>query len=57
MEKKGQADLIIMSVMFLSAVLLIVSGVKTGMNDLFTGASIIFASTLICRTLQWAGKE
>ncbi|MCD6174333.1 MAG: hypothetical protein J7K65_01020 [Planctomycetes bacterium] len=59
MAKKKQADLIVMSVMFLSALLAIVSAVKPEMNDLFTGASIIFASSLIVRAMQWAseGKE
>ncbi len=59
MAKKKQADLIVMSVLFLSALLAIVSAVKPEMNDLFTGASIIFASSLIVRAMQWAseGKE
>ena len=59
MAKKKQADLIVMSVMFLSALLAIVSAVKPEMNNLFTGASIIFASSLIVRAMQWAseGKE
>ena len=59
MAKKKQADLIVMSVLFLSALLAIVSAIKPEMNDLFTGASIIFASSLIVRAMQWAaeGKE
>jgi len=57
MEKKSQADLIIMIVMFLSALLVIVSGLKPNLNGLFTGSSIMFAASLICRTMQWAGKE
>ena len=59
MAKKKQADLIVMSVMFLSALLAIVSAIKPEMNNLFTGASIIFASSLIVRAMQWAseGKE
>ena len=57
MEKKNQADLIVMIVMFLSALLVIVSAVKPNLNGLFTGASIMFAASLICRTMQWAGKE
>ena len=57
MEKENQADLIVMIVMFLSALLVIVSGVKSGLSDLFTGASIMFAASLICRTMQWAGKK
>jgi hypothetical protein len=56
MAKKKQADLIVMSVMFLSALLAIVSAVKPEMNDLFTGASIIFASSLIVRAMQWASE-
>jgi len=57
--KKKQADLIVMSVMFLSALLAIISAIKPEMNELFTGASIIFASSLITRAMQWAseGKE
>ncbi len=59
MAKKKQADLIVMSVLFLSALLAIVSAIKPEMNNLFTGASIIFASSLIVRAMQWAseGKE
>jgi hypothetical protein len=56
MAKKKQADLIVMSVMFLSALLAIVSAVRPEMNDLFTGASIIFASSLIVRAMQWASE-
>ena len=59
MAKKKEADLIIMSVMFLSGLVMVVSAIKPEMNQLFTGASIIFASSLICRAMQWAseGKE
>lgn len=57
MEKKNQADLIVMIVMFLSALLVIVSAVRPGLNSLFTGSSIMFAASLISRTMQWAGKE
>jgi len=59
MAKKKQADLIVMSVLFLSALLAIVSAIKPEMNNLFTGASIIFAASLITRAMQWAseGKE
>ena len=53
---KKQADLIVMSALFLSGLLVIVSGIKAEMNDLFTGASIIFASALITRALQWASE-
>ena len=56
MAKKKQADLIVMSVMFLSALLAIVSAVRPEMNNLFTGASIIFASSLIVRAMQWASE-
>ena len=56
MAKKKQADLIVMSVMFLSALLAIVSAIKPEMNNLFTGASIIFASSLIVRAMQWASE-
>jgi len=39
--------------------LAIVSAIKPEMNNLFTGASIIFAASLITRAMQWAseGKE
>ena len=57
MDKKSQADLIIMIVMFITGVLAIVSAVKPGLTGLFTGASIMFSASLICRTMQWAGKE
>ena len=59
MAKKKEADLIIMSVMFLSGLVTVVSAVKPEMNQLFTGVSIIFASSLVCRAMQWAseGKE
>ena len=56
MAKKKQADLIVMSVLFISALLAIVSAIKPEMNDLFTGASIIFASSLIVRAMQWASE-
>jgi len=57
MEKKSQADLIVMIVLFLSALLVIVSGIRADLNHMFTGASIMFAAALITRAMQWAGKE
>ncbi|MDH4202863.1 MAG: hypothetical protein ACYS72_02365 [Planctomycetota bacterium] len=60
MEKKDRADLIVMAVMFLSALLVITSGVDAFGKDassIFTGASIMFAAALITRAMQWAGKE
>jgi hypothetical protein len=60
MEKKDKADLIVMIVLFLSALLVIVSGVDAFGKDtssIFTGASIMFAAALIARAMQWAGKE
>ena len=57
MEKKSKADLIVMIVLFLSGLLLIASAVAPVINNLFTGASILFAAALICRAMQWAGKE
>ena len=57
MEKKSQADLIVMIVMFLSAVLLILSGVREDLQHMFNGASILFAAAMITRAMQWAGKE
>jgi hypothetical protein len=53
---KKQADLIVMIVLFLSALLAIVSAVKPEMNELFTGASIMFAAALIARAMQWAAE-
>ena len=53
---KKQADLIVMSVLFLSGLLVIVRGVRANMNDLFTGASIIFSASLITRAMQWASE-
>ena len=57
MEKKDPSDLIIMIVMFVAGLLAIVSAALPRLNGLFTGASIMFAASLICRSLQWAGKE
>ncbi|MHC4287915.1 MAG: hypothetical protein ACYSN7_04185 [Planctomycetota bacterium] len=59
MAQKKQPELIVMIVIFLSCLLAIISAVKPELNQLFTGASIIFASSLICRAMQWAseGKE
>ena len=57
MEKKDPSDLIIMIVMLLTGMLAVVSAVRPNLNGLFTGASIMFASSLICRTIQWGGKE
>jgi hypothetical protein len=57
MEKKDPSDLIIMIVMFVAGLLAVVSAAKPNLNGLFTGASIMFAASLICRTMQWGGKE
>ncbi|MEN8127280.1 MAG: hypothetical protein ABFR90_05675 [Planctomycetota bacterium] len=56
---KKQADLIVMVVMFLSGLLVIVSALLPDLHELFTGASILFAASLITRAMQWAseGKE
>ena len=56
MAKKKQADLIVMIVLFLSALLAIFSAIKPDMNNLFTGASIMFAASLITRAMQWASE-
>jgi hypothetical protein len=56
MSQKKQADLVVMIVLFLSALLAIVSAVKPEMNNLFTGASIMFAASLIARAMQWASE-
>ena len=57
MEKKDPSDLIIMIVMFVASTLAIVSAALPNLNGLFTGASIMFSASLICRTMQWGGKE
>ena len=60
MEKKNQADLIVMIVMFLSALLIIVSGMDAfskAPGNVFVGSSILLAASLIVRAMQWAGKE
>jgi hypothetical protein len=57
MEKKDPSDLIIMIVMFVAGLLAVVSAAKPNLNGLFTGASIMFSASLICRSIQWGGKE
>ena len=62
MSKKKQADLIVMIVFFLSALVVIVSGIdaiQTSSGSVFVGGSIMFAAALIARAMQWAseGKE
>lgn len=57
MDKKNQADLIVMIVLFVSGLLAIASAVAPQIHDLFTGASILFAAAMVCRAMQWAGKE
>jgi hypothetical protein len=57
MEKKDPSDLIIMIVMFVAGTLAIVSAALPHLNGLFTGASIMFSASLICRSIQWGGKE
>ena len=61
MEKKSQADLIVMIVMFLSALLVIVSATGVCFGELagsiFIGSSILLSASLITRSMQWAGKE
>jgi len=57
MEKKDPSDLIIMIVMLIAGMLAVVSAVLPNLNSLFTGASIMFAASLICRTMQWGSKE
>jgi hypothetical protein len=61
MEKKSQADLIVLLVMFVSAILVITS--ITGMffgelaGEVFIGSSIMVTGSLICRAMQWAAKD
>ena len=59
MSKKKQADLIVMIVLFLSALLAIVSGIdaiQKSSGSVFVGASIMFAAALITRAMQWASE-
>jgi hypothetical protein len=61
MEKKDdKIDILVLIVMFVSALLVIGSimnffGELAG--DVLIGSSIIFSASLICRSMQWAGKE
>ena len=61
MEKKGQPELIVLLVMLVSGMLAVVSA--TGKffgemaGDVFIGSSIMLAGSLICRAMQWEGKE
>ncbi|MCI0498289.1 MAG: hypothetical protein L0Y36_01220 [Planctomycetales bacterium] len=60
MNKKGQADLIVMVVLFVSGLLLIASVIdafKKAPGNVFVGASILLAAALVCRAMQWAGKD
>ena len=59
MSKKKQADLIVMIVFFLSALVVIVSGIdaiQTSSGSVFVGGSIMFAASLITRAMQWASE-
>ena len=59
MSKKKQADLIVMIVLFLSALVAIVSGIDAiseAPGSIFVGASIMFAAALITRAMQWASE-
>ena len=62
MEKKDdRIDIIVLIVLFISALLVIVSA--TGLffkgynGSVFIGSSIMLSGSLICRAMQWAGKE
>ena len=62
MEKKDdRIDIIVLIVLFVSALLVIASA--TGLcfgelaGNIFIGSSIMVAGSLICRAMQWAGKE
>jgi len=61
MEKKDdKIDILVLIVMFVSA-LLVISGLAKLFGDInepvIIGSSIIFSASLICRAMQWAGKE
>jgi hypothetical protein len=56
---KKQADLVVMIVLFLSGLLVIISTIDSfgkSIGSIFTGASIMFSSALICRAIQWASE-
>ena len=56
---KKQADLIVMIVLFLSALIAISSGINAfgeEAGEVFIGASILFAAALITRAMQWASE-
>lgn len=62
MEKKDdRIDILVLIVMFVSALLVIVS--LTGLffgelaGSVLIGSSIIFSASLIARAMQWAGKD
>ena len=60
MENKNQPDLIVLLVMFVSAVLVIISAIGSfgGLSgSVFVGSSIMVTGSLITRAMQWAGKE
>jgi cytoskeletal protein CcmA (bactofilin family) len=60
MENKNQPDLIILLVMFVSAILVIAGALRLFgeiSGSVFVGSSIMVSGSLICRALQWAGKE
>ena len=60
MAQKKQPELIVLLVMFLSALLVIVSATGLFFNELagsvFIGSSIMLSASLICRAMQWASE-
>ncbi|MHC5115637.1 MAG: hypothetical protein ACYSQY_01035, partial [Planctomycetota bacterium] len=58
--QKKQPELIVLLVMFLSALLVIVSATGMFFNELagsvFIGSSIMLSASLVCRALQWASE-
>ena len=60
MAQKKQPELIVLLVMFLSALLVIVSA--TGLffaelaGSIFIGSSIMLSASLIARAMQWASE-
>jgi len=61
MEKKGQPELIVLLVMLISGMLAVVSATGLFFDEMagsvFVGSSIMLAGSLICRALQWEGRE
>lgn len=60
-KKDDKICIIVLIVMFVSALLVITSATGVFFNELagsvFIGSSIMFSASLICRAMQWASKD